>query len=314
MRGIELRQLRYFSIVARELHFRRAAELAFVTQPALSQQIAKLEQTVGVELLRRDRRGVELTPAGAVLRDELDRMFAQMDRALRLTREAGQYRRCAIAIGLVEYTNLAFIPPALIRLQALYPNIRVLRHEMHSVLQMEALHKRTIDVGFGVQVAPLPGDGSLRGQPIFDSGWSLLLRADDPLAARASLAVDDLRGQRLIMFERRVNADLYDRMVDSCRAHGFTPNFVYETAQAQMGMSLVSQGMGAMVGASYVFSAPPAGLVVRPVENMGPLQVQVFSRSAEDNPLILEFIDLVAAEARRNQVGLAGPDRPSAPG
>eukprot|EP01034_Spumella_vulgaris_P040371 gene40371-49927_t len=51
MRGIELRQLRYFSIVAKELHFRRAAELAFVTQPALSQQIAKLEQTVGVELL-----------------------------------------------------------------------------------------------------------------------------------------------------------------------------------------------------------------------------------------------------------------------
>lgn len=306
MRGIELRQLRYFSIVAKELHFRRAAELAFVTQPALSQQIAKLEQTVGVELLRRDRRGVELTPAGVVLRDELDAMFGQMERALRLTREAGQYRSCAVSIGLVEYTNLVFIPPALIRLQALYPNVRILRHEMHSALQMDALNRRTIDVGFGVPVAPLPADGSLRAQPIFDSGWALLLREDDPLAARAGISVDDLRGQRLIMFERRVNADLYDRMVDSCRAHGFTPNFVYETSQAQMGMSLVSQGMGAMVGATYVFSAPPAGLVVRPLAGMGPLQVQVFSRSGEDNPLILEFIELAAAEARRAQFDLAG--------
>jgi DNA-binding transcriptional LysR family regulator len=305
MRGIELRQLRYFSIVAKELHFRRAAELAFVTQPALSQQIAKLEQTVGVALLRRDRRGVELTPAGAVLRDELDAMFGQMERALRLTREAGQYRSCTLAIGLVEYTNLAFIPPALIRLQALYPTMRVQRHEMSSVLQADALQKHTIDVGFGVQVAPLPEDGSLLAQPIFDSGWAVLVREDSPLAARPAVTVDDLRGERLIMFERGVNPVLYDRMVDACRARGFTPNFVYQTSQAQMGMSLVGQGMGTMVGTTYVFSSPPAGLAVRPLADMAPLQVQVFSRSGEGRQLILEFIELVAAEARRAQLGLA---------
>jgi DNA-binding transcriptional LysR family regulator len=305
MRGIELRQLRYFSIVAKELHFRRAAELAFVTQPALSQQIAKLEQTVGVELLRRDRRGVELTPAGVVLRDELDTMFGQMDRALRLTREAGHYRSCSLSIGLVEYTNLVFIPPALIRLQALYPNMRVQRHEMSSVLQADALQKHTIDVGFGVQVAPLPDDGSLLARPIFDSSWAVLVREDGPLAARPAVTVDDLRGERLIMFERGVNPVLYDRMVEACRARGFTPNFVYQTSQAQMGMSLVSQGMGTMVGTTYVFSSPPAGLVVKPVADMAPLQVQVFSRSGEDRSLVLEFIELVAAEARRAQLDLA---------
>jgi DNA-binding transcriptional LysR family regulator len=306
MRGIELRQLRYFSIVAKELHFRRAAELAFVTQPALSQQIAKLEQIVGVELLRRDRRGVELTPAGQVLRDELETMFGQFDRALRLTREAGQYRSCNISIGIVEYTNLAFIPPALKRLQALYPKIRILRHEMHSPPQMEALQKRIIDVGFGVQVAPLPADGSVRAQPIFDSSWALLLRPDDPLAARASIAVEELAGQSIIMFERQVNPELYDRLVETCRAHGFVPNFVYETSQAQVGVSLVSQGMGAMLGTGYVFSGVPAGLVMREVSGLGPLTVNAYSRSGEEDPLILEFIELVAAEARRFQLRPAG--------
>jgi DNA-binding transcriptional LysR family regulator len=306
MRGIELRQLRYFSIVAKELHFRRAAELAFVTQPALSQQIAKLEQTVGVELLRRDRRGVELTAAGQVLRDELETMFSQFDRALRLTREAGQYRSCNISIGLVEYTNLAFIPPALKRLQALYPKIRILRHEMHSPPQMEALQKRIIDVGFGVQVAPLPADGSVRAHPIFDSGWALLLRQDDPLAARASIAVEELAGQSIIMFERQVNPELYDRLVEACRAHGFVPNFVYETSQAQVGMQLVNQGMGAMIGTGYVFSGAPAGMVAREVSGLGPLTINAYSRSGEEDPLILEFIELVAAEARRYQLGLAG--------
>ena len=58
MKAIELRQLRYFSILARELHFGRAADLASITQSALSQQIAKLEELVGAQLLNRDRRGV----------------------------------------------------------------------------------------------------------------------------------------------------------------------------------------------------------------------------------------------------------------
>jgi len=88
MRGIELRQLRYFAILAQELHFRKAAELAFITQPALSQQISKLEEIVGVTLFQRDGRTVALTPAGVMLQQETAKMFDQLQRALRLTREA----------------------------------------------------------------------------------------------------------------------------------------------------------------------------------------------------------------------------------
>jgi DNA-binding transcriptional LysR family regulator len=304
MRGIELRQLRYFSILARELHFRRAAELAFITQPALSQQISKLEETVGVALFLRDGRKVELTAAGAVLQQEAERIFDQLQRALRLTREAADAREYRLAIGLVEFTNLPFMPPALMRLQAAYPGLKVLRHEMHSILQVEALGKGLIDVGIGVQVGLLPNDGSIRARPVLSGPWALVMRDDHPLAALPQLKVEHLRGERLIFFERPMIPQLYDGMVAACRNAGFAPDFVYETRQAQVGVSMVGQGVGVMLAAAYVFGPLPAGLTLRPLADMEPLTVQLFSRADESDPLIHEFMAAAAEEARRTQFSL----------
>ncbi len=280
MRGIELRQLRYFSILASELHFRKAADLAFITQPALSQQISKLEETVGTALFTRDGRKV----------------------ALRLTREAAGEREFRISIGLVEYTNLPFLPPALMRLQALYPALKVQRHEMHSVPQMEALERKVIDVGIGVQVGLLPGDGSIRAQPVMTAPWVVLMRTDHRLASLDELCLDDLAGERLIFFERAVIPQLYDGLLAACRKAGFTPNFVYETQQSQVGMAMVSEGVGAMLGAAYIFHAPPAGLTTRPLRDMERLVVQLFWRSGEADPLIHEFMEVTQEEARRLQI------------
>ena len=147
LKTLELRQLRYFSVLARELHFGRAAEAVYVTQPALSQQIAKLEELVGAPLFVRESRGVTLTPAGAALRDGIEQVFAQLNMALRAARDAGERRAFTLSVGLVEYTNLPFIPPALIRLQALYPDVNIVRHEMNAKRQLAALATDEIDVG-----------------------------------------------------------------------------------------------------------------------------------------------------------------------
>lgn len=304
MRGIELRQLRYFSILARELHFRKAADLAFITQPALSQQISKLEETVGVALFLRDGRKVGLTAAGARLQQEVDRMFDQLQRALRLTREAAAERTFRLSLGMVEYTNLPFVPPALMRLQSAYPGLTVQRHEMYSSQQMEALAKGQIDVGIGVQVGPLPTDGTIRTQPVLRGPWVLVMRDDHRLATLTALKVEDMVGERVIFFERAVIPQLYDGVVGACRNAGFTPQFVYETRQAQVGVSMVGEGMGVMLGAAYIFAALPAGLTMRPFADMDPLQVQLFCRNDEGDPLVHEFMDLAGEEARRVQVRL----------
>lgn len=304
MRGIDLRQLRYFSVLARELHFRKAADLAFVTQSALSQQIIKLEEAIGVPLLNRDRRKVELTAAGVVLRDELEVTFQHLQQALKRTREAAGAREFKVSIGMVEYTNLPFVPPALIRLQAVYPALKVARHEMSALMQVEALQRNTIDIGFGAQLAALPADSGVLAQSVLSAPWTLLMPPRHRLAGLASLRVEDLAGERLIIFERTVNPPLYDNVMAHCKRAGFVPNLVYETLQSQVGMSLVNRGLGVMLGAAYVFSDAPGALVYRPINDMAPLEVNMFTRAGESDPLLLEFMDLALEEARRTGIAL----------
>lgn len=88
--NVELRQLRYFIAVAEELHFRRAAERLYVSQPAISRQIAQLEHRIGVRLFERDRRRVELTPAGSVFLRNLREALVQLERSLANARWVGQ--------------------------------------------------------------------------------------------------------------------------------------------------------------------------------------------------------------------------------
>ena len=302
MRGIELRQLRYFSILAQELHFRKAADLAFITQPALSQQISKLEETVGVALFARDGRKVVLTPAGTVFHQELDKLFDQLQLALRRTREAATERDFRLSIGMVEYTNLPFIPPALVRIQASYPGLKVQRHEMHAGLQFDALQKDVIDVGIGVPVAMPAPDSGIQALPALSGPWVAVMRADHPLAAQPSLSVAELATERLIFFERGVVPHLHDLLVATCKRAGFTPNFVYETQQSQMGVSMAGEGAGLMLGAAYIFTALPDGITMRPISDMAPLVVHLFCRAVEHDALINEFIEIAKEEAARWQL------------
>jgi DNA-binding transcriptional LysR family regulator len=303
MKALELRQLRYFAILARELHFGRAADIACVTQSALSQQIAKLEAFVGMPLFTRDTRGVTLTAAGDALRDGVEQAFGQLDLALRAARETGKDRGFMLSIGLVEYTNLPFVPPALIRLQALYPDVAIVRREMNARRQWAALGAYEIDVGFGVPVEPPGNDAQVGSEDLLGSGWCLLMRRDHRFARRTRLHVNELAAERLIVPARSVNEPLYDSVLARFASASVQPNIVYETTQSQVGMTLVDQGLGSMLSAAYVFASVPESLVYGPVDGFDPLTVKVFFREGESNPLVLDFIELAIEEARRAQAG-----------
>jgi DNA-binding transcriptional LysR family regulator len=307
MKALELRQLRYFTILARELHFGRAADVAYVTQPALSQQIAKLEDLVGTSLFIRSPRGVALTAAGAALRDGVERVFGQLDIALRVAREAGSAQNFTLSIGLVEYTNLPFVPPALIRLQALYPDVNIVRHEMNAGRQMAALVTEEIDVGFGVPVEQPEPKAHIGAERLLDSGWSLLMRRTHRFAQRKRLRIEELAGERLIVPARAVNEPLYDSLLANFTGANVKPNIVYETTQSQVGIALVDQGLGSLLGAGYVFTSVPESLVHCPVDGFDPLAMQIFFREHERSPLVLDFIELAIEEARRTSMARLEP-------
>src|SRR6476659_3092072 len=107
---MELRHLRYFVAVAEELHFRRAAERLHVAQPAVSEQIRKLEAELGVQLLLRTQRSVSLTPAGAAMLEEARRVLRQADHACHAAREAHGRALSHLRIGYLPDVLPAAVP------------------------------------------------------------------------------------------------------------------------------------------------------------------------------------------------------------
>ena len=120
---MELRHLRYFVAVAEELHFRRAAERLHVAQPAVSEQVRKLEDELGVRLFDRTQRNVALTDAGAALLTEAHRVLRQAE-AARLAARSASDRPGRLRIGYVPTALLASIPRTLRRLVATMPNLQ----------------------------------------------------------------------------------------------------------------------------------------------------------------------------------------------
>ncbi|SHL58036.1 LysR substrate-binding domain-containing protein [Rhodanobacter sp. OK091] len=297
MSPIDIKHLRYFVGVADELHFGRAAAKLMVTQPALSQQIAALEAILGVQLLIRDRRGVVLTAAGEVFRGQAIEVLAQMETMVEVTRRTAFQNEQRIAIAMVEYTDLPFIVPALTQLQKLYPNLKISRKEMVSTQQIKALIAHQIDIGIGVLLANENQAAKISTRFVIDGRWLLAVPSMHRLAQAKVIHLTDLVDENLIIFSRNVNEPLYDAVLASFQGAKIEPNFVYETTQAQIGLRIVKDSGGLMLGADYVLRERHDGIVYVPIEGLPDLKVHIFWREQESSGLVLDFVEFLAEAA-----------------
>jgi DNA-binding transcriptional LysR family regulator len=144
---MEIRHLRYFCVLAEQLHFTKAALLLNVAQPALSHQIKQLEDELGTQLVERTNRRVRLTPAGEVFLTRATRILEQLDQAARETARIGQGDAGALVIGVVSTAVCSVLPELLRRFRRDSPHIAIDIREMEPAEQVEALRKETIDIG-----------------------------------------------------------------------------------------------------------------------------------------------------------------------
>jgi DNA-binding transcriptional LysR family regulator len=144
---MEVRRLRYFGVLAEQLHFTKAALLLNVAQPALSHQIKLLEEELGTQLVERSNGRVRLTAAGEVFRDRAARILEQLYQVARETARAGQGEAGSLVVGAVSTAVCSILPEILRGIRRDAPSIAIDIREMEPAEHVEALRRETIDIG-----------------------------------------------------------------------------------------------------------------------------------------------------------------------
>jgi len=238
---IELRHLRYFIAVAEELHFRRAAERLHIAQPGLSQQVQALEEQLGVQLLERSRRRVQLTFAGTTLLEEGRRVLALLERAEALTGLAGRGEVGHLTIGVIRSATYKILPNILREYKHRYPKVKLVVRDMVSAVQIECLRRGEIEVG--IVRAPVTTEG-LVATTLGQDQVAIVMPDRHPLAKVKKVSLRALANEPLIIWPAAPRPSWADNMIAMCRHAGFEPQIAQEASEPATALSLVSAGLG----------------------------------------------------------------------
>jgi DNA-binding transcriptional LysR family regulator len=238
---MDLRHLRYFIAVAEELHFGRAAERMHIAQPPLSQQIKQLETEMGVTLLWRTKRRVELTPAGAAFLAEARATLASADAAVAAARVAHRADGDQLTIGFIDSAVYRYLPQLLRTHRRAQPGVTVTLLEMTSGQQIEALESRAIQVGL---LRPMRAGPRVVFEEVASEQLVVAMYRGHRLVGEPAIHLEALRGEPFVFFRRDLAPSLHDHMMGLFRKAGYSPNIVQEADQAHTLIGLVAAGIG----------------------------------------------------------------------
>lgn len=241
MTRVELRQLRYFVAVAEERSFRRAAERLHIVQPALSQQIAKLEKELSATLLLRTTRSVDLTEAGRVLLSEGRRVLAGTEHAIASIAHVVQGELGLLKIGFVSSAALKIMPATVLEMRRRWPQVRVELTESTTDAQISALEEGRLDVGIAREVDDVAG---LTVHPLVRERLIVAVPESHRLASRHSTSVAELAGEGFLAFPRTRVSRLLDHIDALCIRAGFRMRVVQEAVQFPTMLGLVAANTG----------------------------------------------------------------------
>jgi DNA-binding transcriptional LysR family regulator len=300
---VELRHLRYFVAVAEELHFRRAAERLYVAQPAVSEQVRKLEQELGVRLFDRNQRSVSLTVAGTALLEEARHILRHAEAAQEAARTAGDRAAMRLRIGHLADSLPTGVARAMRRLGSIAPNVRVDLSTGPALRLVEDLRAGRLDAA--VVALPVPASG-LRTTLVDTQGAVAVLPADHRSAGESSIDLARIAPERLVMLPRDVNPPFHDAVVALCHRAGLSPTFV-TVGEARMEHVLlaVAGGSGiAVVPDSVGERSVMPGLRFVPLEGSeGVIRKAVLTRPDADSLATAAFLRALAQVRRPHAAG-----------
>jgi DNA-binding transcriptional LysR family regulator len=273
--------------VAEELHFTRAAERLQIAQPALSQQIRRLEAEVGEALFHRTKRVVELTPAGQAMVRPARQALADADEAVAAAQRAARGETGHLRIGFIESAAMTFVPAAVRRFRQRHPEVGLSLSELAVGAQVERLLAETLDVG--IVRLPLSSKGLELGT-IADEGLVVVAPSAHPLAERERVSPAALAGEPLVLLAREMVPAVYDQVIALLHEHGGA-EIAQEATSIQAVLGLVAAGLGVSLLPASVKSLARSGVSFIELRSSPRSTIQLAWRQGDRSPLTAAFLE-----------------------
>ncbi|MFJ9388748.1 LysR substrate-binding domain-containing protein [Nocardioides sp. NPDC101246] len=289
---MELRHLRYFVAVAEERHFGRAAERLHMAQPPLSQQIRQLEAELGLTLLTRTTRRVDLTPAGAAYLERAREILSAVEAAGHEAASIASGRRGRLLIGCVGSATYSLLPELARTLRTELPEVEFgFRGEMLSPDQAAALTDGTLDLGL---LRPLPtGSSGLSITHLRQEDLLVAMPKDHRFAGRRRVRIPDLDGEGLVIHAgsgRSVMNAMIQELFDSA---GIRSHITHEVAETSTLVTFVAAGLGIAIVPEPTAALAVPGVVYVPLSGTPGVELVAATRAGDESPLLTRALAIL---------------------
>ena len=259
---MQLRFLKYFTVLCEELHFGRAASRLAITQPPLSAAIKSLEDDLGVQLLVRTSKLVQLTPVGAAFLAEAHQILDRVDHARNVVTAVDHGVHGRLEIGITGSLLYSDVPDILSTFRTQVPGIDLVLHEMPSVEQMQSLIRGQLHAAF-INGSGVPS--KLKGLALQEDVFALCVPAQHPLAGRSAVNLRDLGDERFVMLSRAAAPARHDDVIASFSHAGIHPQIAHRARSWITVVAMVAQDGGVALVPHALARAQLAGVCFIPL-------------------------------------------------
>jgi LysR family transcriptional regulator, transcription activator of glutamate synthase operon len=288
---MDIRQLRYLVALADERHFTRAAEREHIAQPALSQQIRRLEEEVGIALVERTTRRVAMTEAGGLLVGRARRILSELNAAESELQGLRGIQTGHVSVGAMHTMGPVDVSLALAIFHERHPGVELTVREQSSEELAEMLRDDVLDLAFLSVTERIESHG-LGLQLLLSEELVLILPPAHPLAQRSGVRMAELAGEQFISY--REGARLRELLNHAAREADFDPQVMLESNESRRIRRLVARGMGVAILPRS--DTEGAGADVAVVDLTDPALARditlAWRQGRRHTPAVAEFIEL----------------------
>jgi len=236
---IDLDQMRAIVVLAEHLHFGHAAAALYISQPALTKQVHKIEESLGGPLFVRKPRQLTLTRSGEVLVEHARSLLRDAQLAIDVSKSAMRGEAGRLRIGFGVPSLATGLPDLIQRFRRRFSGVQISMREMSSPTQVEALENRTLDVGF----VRLPIQAvEISSFPLFSD--RLVIAVGSQAGKNSRKGLESFVREPFVMVSRAASASLHDHILRTCHAAGFSPRIAQEVGELFTVLNFVRAGAG----------------------------------------------------------------------